>query len=547
MMALLLVPPLAGCATIGGAPVEHVAELFVEGGEKRLREPMRPLRGTTRVLVFALDGVGEDDLRRAIDDGRLPSVARVLGDPGDDPGVFEHGYAARGTLSVLPSNTVAAWVSLFTGRPPGETGVPGNEWFVREEMRFYAPVPGSFRANNHAIRMYTRGLVGEAVRGPTLFEEAGVRSHVSLLPLHRGADVLHLPKLNTFGDLFVATVRGAVRGRPTRKSYSEMDQNSVRSVVAGLKEYGAPDLQVVYFPGADLYTHVVEDPLESQQEYLAGILDPLIGDVLDEYARQGVLDRTFVVLVSDHGHTPVLGDDRHALSGEPAELLESTGFRVRPFGIEADRSDFQAVLAYQGSMAFVYLADRSSCPEEGDTCDWSRGPRTQEDVLAVVRAFDRAGRTGEGQPELEGTLDLIFARPARRFWQRGPRPLQVWDGRRLVPIRDYLRRNPRPDLLRLHERMEALSTGPLGHRAGDVVLLTRAGSHLPIEERFYFGEEGYTSWHGSPSPQDSRVPLVVAHPALRGPELRALVHDAVGEEPSHLDFAPLVRLLLRQP
>lgn len=547
LLAGLLALLPAGCASIGGAPIEEVATLVVGGGERHLRDPMRPLRGTTRVLVFALDGVGDDDLRRAISGGRLRNVSRLLGPPTGEPGVFAHGYAAPDVLSILPSNTVAAWVSLFTGRPPGETGVPGNEWFAREEMRFYAPVPGSFRSNDHAIRMYTQGLVGDAVRGPTLFEEVGVRSYVSLLPIHRGADLLHLPKLNTFGDLFAETVRGAVRGRPTSRSYSEMDRNSVRSLLAGLKEYGAPDLQVVYLPGVDLYTHHADPPLEAQQSYLAEVLDPLVGDVLDEYTRQGVLDRTFVVLVSDHGHTPVLGDDRHALSDEPATLLESAGFRVRPFSLDAPDDDFQAVIAYQGSMAFLYLADRSSCPQEGTRCDWRRSPRTERDVLPVVRAFHRANRTGEGQPELKGTLDLIFARPAARWWNRGPQPFQVWDGERLVPVADYLRRHPRPDLLRLGERMEALSAGPLGQRAGDVLLLTRAGSHLPIEERFYFGEEGYTSWHGSPSAQDSRIPLVVARPGMRSAEVRTLVRRALGTRPSQLHFAPLVHLLLRQP
>lgn len=542
--ALLLLGLLGACSSIGGAPIGKVAELVAEGGEKKLRTPMRPLRGETRVLVFAFDGVGDDDLRRAIRGGGMPNLAGLLGAPSDAPGVYAHAYAVPDVLSVLPSITVAAWTSLFTGKPPAQTGVPGNEWFVRDEMRFYAPIPGSFQSRDHMIRMYTDGLVGDVVRTPTLFEQVGLRSHVSLLPLHRGADVLHLPKLNTFGDLFVETVEGAVRGEPTRQSYREMDRNSVRSVVAGLREYGAPDLQVVYLPGADPYTHVVEEPLQRQQEYLAEVLDPLVGDVVDEYRRQGVLDRTYVVFISDHGHTPVLGDDRHALGDEPAELLDSIGFRVRPFGIDVEEDDFQAVLAYQGSMAFVYLADRSRCAAAGTRCAWRRAPRWEQDVLPVVRAFDRANRTGAGAPELRGTIDLILARPARRFWHRQARPFHVWDGERLVPVRDYLRRNPRPDLLRFAERIADLGSGPTGDRAGDVLLMVHAGSAEPIENRFYFGAEGYTSWHGSPSAQDSRVPLLVAHPARSGAALRRIVDPVMGKAPSHLEFAGLVRTLL---
>jgi hypothetical protein len=543
--ALLLLAWVSGCSSIGGAPIRQVVDLFIEGGEKHLRTPMRPLRGETRVLVFAFDGVGDDDLRGAVEAGRVLNISAVLGATTGSPGEYAHAFAVPNAMSVLPSITVAAWTSLFTGRAPGETGIPGNEWFSREEMRFYAPVPGSFQSNDHAIRMYTEGLVGKAVRTSTLFEQVNVRSHVSMLPLYRGADLLHLPKLNTFGDLFVATLEGAVQGQPTQKSFSEMDQNAVRSVIAGLKEYGAPDLQVVYFPGVDLYTHVVEEPIDAQRRYLQEILDPLVGQVLDEYRRQGVLERTYVVFVSDHGHTPVIGDDRHALSDEPAALLDSLGFRVRPFRIDVKEDDFQAVLAYQGSMAFVYLADRSTCTAPGSRCSWNRRPRWEEDVIPVVRAFDRANRTGEGVPDLRGTLDLILARPAQRWWQRGPRAFQVWDGEHLVPISEYLRQSPRPDLLRLDERMRDLATGPLGHRAGDVLLMARAGSAEPIESRFYFGREGYTSWHGSPSAQDSRIPIVVAHTGSSGSELRRMVEPVMGATPSQIEFARLIRTLLR--
>lgn len=544
--AVFLLVLFGACSRVGGAPIGQLADLFLEGGEKHLRTPMRPLRGETRVLIFAFDGVGDDDFRRAVREGRVPNVARILGAPSGTPGGFARAHGVPNAMSVLPSITVAAWTSLFTGRPPGETGVPGNEWFAREEMRFYAPAPGSFRSNDHAIRMYTEGLVGQVARTPTLFEQVGVRSHVSMLPLHRGADLLHMAKLNTFGDLFAAAVEGAVQGKPTLQSYSEMDQSSVRSVVAGLKEHGVPDLQVVYFPGVDLHTHVVENPIEGQQRYLQEILDPLIGDVVDEYRRQGVLERTFLVFVSDHGHTPVLGDDRHALSDEPAALLDSVGFRVRPFQIDVKEDDFQAVLAYQGSMAFVYLADRSTCPAPGRRCAWTRGPRFEQDVLPVVRAIDRANRTGHSAPEMQGTLDLILARPSARWWQRGPQPFHVWNGARLLPIGEYLRRNPRPDLLRFEERMQDLATGARGSRAGDVLLMARASSAEPLENRFYFGSEGFTSWHGSPSAQDSRIPMVVAHAALSGAELRQIVQPLMGETPSHVEFARLIQTLLKR-
>jgi predicted AlkP superfamily pyrophosphatase or phosphodiesterase len=79
-----------------------------------------------------------------------------------------------------------------------------------------------------------------------------------------------------------------------------------------MDEHGVPDLQVAYFPGIDLYTHVAEPPLTELLEYFEEILDP-IGRLIERYREEGLLDETYFVFVSDHGHTPVRNDPAHAL------------------------------------------------------------------------------------------------------------------------------------------------------------------------------------------------------------------------------------------
>lgn len=532
-----------------GVPLDELAELFAEGGEKRLREPMRPARGTTRVLVFALDGVGEDDLLRAIAGGGAPHLARLLGARSADSTVYAHGYAVPGVLSILPSTTVAAWSSLFTGEPAARTGVPGNEWFVREEARFYAPAPVTVSGTEHAMEVYTDNLVGRSIRVPTLYERVGVRSYVSLSQVYRGADLLTTPDGSALGDLAAAAVEGVTgEDEITQEAYAELDRTSVESLVGSLRDHGLPDLQVVYFPGVDLYTHVAEQPLTDQRSYLRDVIDASVGEVLRAYATAGGLEDTYVVFVADHGHTPVIGDDRHALGtdgdDEPPALLERAGFRVRPFELilEDDAKDYQAVVAYQGAMAYLYLANRSTCLAPGTACRWTAPPRLEEDVLPVVRAFDAANRTGAGVPELRGTLDLILARRPRPTTEDAL-PFQIWNGERLVPVGEYLRENPRPDLIDLEARLAGLAAGPYGHRAGDVLLLARTGTERPISDRFYFSSQ-YRSWHGSPTAQDSRIPLVVAHSRLSGAQLRERVRRAVGERPSQLEITPLIEALL---
>lgn len=546
-----LLPPvlLAGCASIARVPIGKAAEAATMGRERTLREPMRPVRGETRVLVFALDGVGRDDLHRALREGRLPALASLLGAPsgGGDPAVYARGYSAPAVLSVLPSSTMVAWATIFTGATPAHHGVPGNEWFVREEEKFYAPVPISVRSRSHSTQLLTDELLSELLLAPTVYEQVDLRAHVSLFPVLRGADLLTVPNLATLGDLVFVMATGALQGKTGRNPevHRETDETSIRSLAGAADDYGVPDLQVVYFPGIDLFTHQADDPIESQQRYLREVTGPAIEQVLDLYREAGVLDDTYVLFVSDHGHTPVPKDEAHALPAEgaagPAGVLEGTGFRVRPPSLSEKRPDAQAVLAYQGSAAFVYLADRSTCLSPGERCDWSRSPRLEEDVLPAARAFFEASRDGAGVPELKGTLDLVLARPASAGPE--PSPFQVFDGERLVPVSEYLRRHPRPDLLRLQERLDQLTDGPHGDRAGDLLLFARSGTGVPLEERYHFGPP-VSSDHGGAHRQDSEIPLILAHPRRSGAEIRAIVRPILGEAPSQTGIAPLIRALL---
>jgi hypothetical protein len=494
--------------------------LVTTGGEQRLRpEPLSPAPGP-RVLLFALDGTGYDQLMQTIRSGRAPHLQALLGEEQPE-GVFAHGYAAPNAISILPSTTMAAWSSVFTGEPPARTGVPGNEWFVRDTQQFFAPAPVSVSDTSDTLKMLTEGLVGNAIRTPTLYEKLQTSSHVSLAPVYRGA------------TLFTATPPSAVIDAVTWFLKGVVTDSTVEQEL---------------YKGIDLFTHIAEDPLSMEVEYLSTVTDAAIGDILAAYQRLGVLQDTYVLLVADHGHTPVLDDDRHALGAEgddePPALLTQVGFRVRPFVLDPpeQEQDYQAVLAYQGAMAYLYLADRSTCPTKGERCDWRRPPRFTQDVLPVVRAFDQANRTGRGLPALRGALDLIFARPPRRPGQAAP-PFRIFDGKKLVAISVYLARHSRPDLLQLAKRMEWLGVGPYGDRAGDVILLAKSGLERPIIDRFYFSGP-YHSWHGSPTAQDSHIPLILARVGDDGKRLREIVRAVTGPSPSQLDVTPLVRALL---
>jgi hypothetical protein len=162
--------------------------------------------------------------------------------------------------------------------------------------------------------------------------------------------------------------------------------------------------------------------------------------------------------------------------------------------------------------------------------------------MPVVRAFYDANRTGTPIPRLKGAIDLIFARePVSRG--RNAKPYEIFDGQKLVPIRDYLKAHPRPDLVRLEERMNGLSAGPFGNRAGDILLLARACTNLPIEERYFFSAVSHYTWHGSACEADSHIPFILVQEGGSGERLRTLMGKIGGDSPSQMTLTPLVRAL----
>ena len=521
------------------------------GGEKKL-DPTPPPSSNSgaRVIIFALDGTTPDQLMQAVRSGDAPNLAGLLGKERGQ-GLFEHAYAAPTAWSILPSSTIAAWSALFTGTGPAANGVAGDEWFERETATFRAPVPVSALDTADVSKVVSDDLIGKALKTPTLYEMVKKKIHVSMLSVHRGATLYTTVAPGSLTDFLAYLIKGTIKGIDPEKSIAAaLDFSATQKLIEAIDTHGVPDLQVVYFPGIDIFTHVSEDPLARQVRYLQFVTDKRVGEILDAYRNNGALDRTYVIIVSDHGQIPTLNEDSHELNTNdeksPFSVLKKAGFRLRKplLNLAAADTDYQAVFAYQGFMAYVYLADRSTCENEHAPCDWPRPPRFKEDVLPALNALYNANRSGELVPELKDTIDLIFSREPAPTTQNA-NPFQIFDGQRLVPIGEYLKRNPRPDLIDLDKRMQWLAAGPYGHRAGDILLLAKACTQVPIEQRFYFASVSHFTWHGSACAQDSRIPFILAQAGGNGERMRGLIRKFAGAVPNQLGLTPLVRELLK--
>jgi hypothetical protein len=522
-----------------------VSHTIRTGGEERIAPVEVPASPSgPRMIIFALDGAVPAGLMDAIKSARMRYISALLGkDEGN--GLFEHGYAAPEALSVLPSSTIADWASIFTGSVPAGDGVTGDEWFIRETATFYAPVPVSMTDVTDHTKLVTDDLVGKELKVPTLYEQLGVRTYVSMLSVHRGATYFSTVGPNSLSDLFEHLVRGTMKGRdPERSLSATLDRASVVKVNEVIEEHGIPDLQVVYLPGIDIFTHAAEDPLNSQVRYLEHVTDGAVGQVLDEYRKHNALDNTYVIFIADHAHIPTMNDEKHRLGPEddsPFQAVAKAGFRVRKASLILDDmdKDFQAVLAYQGSMAYIYLADRTTCPKDDDKCDWNKPPRFEEDVIPVLKSLYRSNQYGRPVAALKGKLDLIFSRQPMPS-SKNSLPFEVFDGKDLVPIDDYLSEHSRPDLPKLAERMRWLSAGRYGNRAGDILLLPKACMNVPIENRYYFAWMTHYSWHGSACEQDGHIPFILAQANGSGQKMRSILNKFGGASPSEREMTPLV-------
>jgi predicted AlkP superfamily pyrophosphatase or phosphodiesterase len=533
---LFVAVTLAACSA-----ADELVKLTAIGRSHELRDqhaasaPAPAPNGRAALLIIGIDGMKRDVLYGLLHEGALPGLASLLG--GAEGGRLPHAYLSPSLIAGLPSITIVGWSSIFSGLPPAANGITGNELFIRESRRFAAPIPGSFDDPEPALATYTDDYADDLLAVPTLYErlrrdEPAIDVWVSVSQFHRGADRLLIAKRTAIVGKAYASARDTVTWR-SFGAYEERDQEVLNTVIAELAndDHPVPDVLTLYVTGADGYAHVApEGPDQALRRFATGKLDAAFGRLHDVLAKRGALANRYVIVVADHGHSPVPEDGSTLLSAEPRAVLEQAGYRVRPFQLDVDEdADFQAVLAYEGPMAYVYVADRSTCAAPDTACDWNRPPRFAHDVLPVADAYWQANRRGRFAPAMRGTLDMVLTRRPRAFAEEDL-PFEVYvGGGRLVPLATYLRAHPHPTWVAVESRLRELTVGRYGERAGDVLLIAKNGDGLGPAGRYYFNSGPQRSVHGSPSRADGEVPLIVAHPGHATDELARLVGEVIGD------------------
>jgi hypothetical protein len=283
-----------------------------------------------QLLLVVIDAATPHVVAPAVRTGRFPVLQRLA----------DAGTMHEASVSIFPSITPAATTSIITGAYPAEHGIAGASWYDdrRQEVAYYGDDFWVIAREGFGrfVNDFLLRLNGDRLRAPTLFEMAeragrtaaclnylvfrGIHPHrvripgvMAALPGVPLSETVEGPSLLCLGD-FVGT---PVAGRRLEEKSGllhrfGMDDSSTGAMLADLfARPNRPDLTVAYFADNDYRSHEVGphaalDAIERVDRMLGSAFDA--GGGLDR-----VLEETYVLVTSDHGHCDILGDAARAV------------------------------------------------------------------------------------------------------------------------------------------------------------------------------------------------------------------------------------------
>ena len=265
-----------------------------------------------KLVLVVVDGMTPAAFERAVESGRASALSFLA----------EHGDYRQAT-SVFPSLTPVCLSSIATGAGPGVHHIPSLVWWNREERRI-VEYGSSFPALRAAglsqslldpiFNMNARHLAPGAVTVYEALEDAGLVAAAVNITCYRGRHrhTATLPGLNRaaygprrffFYGLFESDPTGAPFAVRNRRA------GSVDSYAAAVGRWLVTrdgfDFLAFYLSGYDFASHAAGPDGEAAARALEQA-DAAVGALLEAAGGPDeFLERYAVVLLSDHGQTPV--------------------------------------------------------------------------------------------------------------------------------------------------------------------------------------------------------------------------------------------------
>ena len=305
------------------------------------------------VVLFICDGLAPRTVAQGCREGWLPNFQKRF---------MAGGAHVEYATTCIPPITYGAVATLLTGVGPGQHTVIGNRWFDpdRAFFRTYITIEDYRDVNFDCIR-------------PTIYEMIKPATSVNIQTAHSRGTTYNIPNWATSGVMWLFADYTAV---------DKLTADSLPEAVAWANAHHQwPAILTCYFPGLDTIAH--RNGVDSPKHRAAAInLDHQVGRICDWLESQGLLDTTYLALVSDHGLINVEPEGWIDL----ARLVRddwgrNATFRTLQEGPRAWRKayfdGFDTVVAYQnGRGAFLYFRGPSG---------WNEPP-APADVEAILTA-----------------------------------------------------------------------------------------------------------------------------------------------------------------
>lgn len=223
-------------------------------------------------LVLWVDGLDIQVFNSLRQAGRLPNITKYL---------IDRGVTVASAVGSLPTITYANNVSFATGLFPGHHGVVGNKWFDRYALVFQ---------DYSFIKSYQQ--VDEDFTAQTIYEALADEYTASILtPVRRGA-TRNIDNWATAGVAWFFGYQATVNHLTTVRF----------ELIARLADRTGrwPRFVLAYFVTPDTVGHAC-GPASQQYTDMVLDIDRQVGHICRSLEKAGLLERTYVTLICDHG------------------------------------------------------------------------------------------------------------------------------------------------------------------------------------------------------------------------------------------------------
>lgn len=231
------------------------------------------------VILFAVEGVG----RQAVEQGHMPVLSRMI----------EEGSSTWSASTVTPDLTLPAMTSMLTGLSVEQHGVTWNQY---EMQRGY-------------------------VRPPTVFDYLDLGAGKDSAVFFMDESLFQLARFEIYIDYQMC---GPSRPECTASTVVEYIRDYFQKVTGaqhGNRLFRIPDLLLVHLPEPN---RAARQRGWDSQAYVDALktVDTAIGDILELYRAEGMLNRTMVIVAALNGSKEATGvNGKSPQKPEASEVL----------------------------------------------------------------------------------------------------------------------------------------------------------------------------------------------------------------------------------